>query len=79
MKNKDEKERNETLVKIIQMLRSMGKSTKVRKLSDFLDEQKQNGAMNSEEDYQKEQAHWLESVRKRKEERGKMAKEDGDV
>jgi predicted subunit of tRNA(5-methylaminomethyl-2-thiouridylate) methyltransferase len=67
MKQQDEKERNETVEKIINLLSGFGKSLTPRNLAEFLDKEKKASGSKSEEDYQKEQAEWLENVKKRKE------------
>lgn len=66
MKQTDEKERNETVEKIIQFLSGFGKHVTPRNLSEFLDHEKKVSGSKSEDDYQKEQAEWLETVKNRK-------------
>lgn len=66
MKTTDEKERNETVDKIIQLLSALGQHGTPRSLTEFLVKEKEVSGLKSEEDYQKEQAEWLESVKRRK-------------
>ncbi len=66
MNLKDEKERNVTVDKIISLLGKLGERMAPRKLSEFLEKEKNLSGAKSEEDYQKEQAEWLEKVRRKK-------------
>jgi hypothetical protein len=66
MKRTDEKERNEIVDKIVKLLSGLGQHGTHRNLSDFLDKEKEVSGLKSEEEYQKEQAEWIESVKRRK-------------
>lgn len=66
MNPNDEKERNVTVDKIISLLGKLGERMTPGKLSEFLEKEKNLSGAKSEEDYQKEQAEWLEKVRREK-------------
>ncbi|GAB6095946.1 hypothetical protein JCM14469_21990 [Desulfatiferula olefinivorans] len=66
MKNSDEKERNERLDKLIRMLTECGTRLKNKALSELLEDDRCHNKHQSEDEYQKEQAAWLEAVRRRK-------------
>lgn len=66
MKTTDEKERNEIVDKIVKLLSGLGQHGTPRNLTEFLDKEKEVSGLKSEEEYQKEQNEWFESVKRRK-------------
>jgi hypothetical protein len=70
MKQTDEKERNAGVDKIIRILSSLGKRSNPVDLQSFLEKEKEASGMKTEEDYQKEQAEWLEKMRLKKKKTG---------
>lgn len=62
----DEKERNERIDKLIRMLIENGTRLDNKDLSVLIAEDDCHNKHQTEEDYQKEQAAWLESVKRKK-------------
>lgn len=66
MKTDDEKERNERIDKLIDLLSRMGVKADIKDLETCLSDEHWFNKDQTEEDYQKEQAAWLAKVAQKK-------------